>query len=92
MTSVLVHYAVLSNTPWMSSYWSGHAKAKTAAAEPAATTAPVALNGSDGVSISVAPVASKTAGEAASFVITVSPKVVAQADSRGETVALATPR
>ena len=37
--SLLIHYAVLSHTTWMGSYWQGSAKAKVAAMAPAAPAA-----------------------------------------------------
>lgn len=35
--ALLVHYSVLSNTSWMSSYWQGAAKAAPVAAAPMTT-------------------------------------------------------
>ena len=83
VTSLIVHYSVLSNTTWFGSYWNGHAKAKAAAVE--GVNAPVALNaanGSNGVVISVAPSTDKSVNGETSFVITVGPKLAstAQAD------------
>ena len=82
VTSLIVHYSVLSNTTWFGSYWNGHAKPKAASVEP--TTAPVALNApgnANGLVISVAPVADKSANGETSFVITVGPKLVATAQA-----------
>lgn len=97
VTSLIVHYSVLSNTTWFGAYWNGHAKAKAAAVET--TTQPVAANtsGGPGFVISVAPVAGNTANGETSFVISVAPKAVstAQADVTSapvtESLALASP-
>jgi light-harvesting protein B-800-850 alpha chain len=97
VTSLIVHYSVLSNTSWFGSYWNGHAKAKAASVEGA--TAPVAVNtpsGATGLVISVAPVADKAANGQTSFVITVGPKLAetAQADAAArlpDTLAMAAP-
>ena len=96
VTSLIVHYSVLSNTTWFGSYWNGKAK-PVATAEPA--TAPVAVNSpsaANGLVISVAPVADKAANGQTSFVITVGPKLAetVQADAAPrlpDTVALAAP-
>lgn len=77
VTSLIVHYSVLSNTSWFSSYWNGKAKVKAASVEG---TQPVALNsssGAPGVVISVAPVTGSAANGETSFVITVGAKPVA---------------
>ena len=81
VTSLIVHYSVLSNTSWIGTYWQGKAGAKAASVE---VTPPVAVNaaeGSNGVVISVAPSAKTATGET-QFVITVGPKLTttAQAD------------
>lgn len=99
VTSLIVHYSVLSNTTWFGAYWSGHAKAKVASVEPVAQ--PAAMNGAAGVTISVAPVTGDAANGATSFVITLAPKpassTVAElaADATSprstETLALASP-
>jgi light-harvesting protein B-800-850 alpha chain len=87
VTSLIVHYSVLSNTSWFGSYWNGKAKPVATAVEPA--NAPVAVNSpsaANGVVISVAPVADKSANGETSFVITVAPKLAS-----ATTLALATP-
>ena len=79
VTSLIVHFSVLSNTSWFGAYWNGH-KAKAASVEGAAQ--PVAANSSTtapGFVISVAPVATNTATGAngeTSFVITLAAKPV----------------
>jgi light-harvesting protein B-800-850 alpha chain len=87
LTSLAVHYCVLSNTTWMSSFFQGAAPAKTSALE---TAKPLASNGSAGneaFTITVAP-ASATDGAAQSFTITVTPK---PADSTGKSVSADSP-
>ncbi len=82
VTSLIVHFSVLSNAPWFGAYWNGH-KAKAASVEGA--TQPVAVNSSTaapGFVISVAPVATNTATGAngeTSFVITLAAKPVSTA-------------
>lgn len=72
VTSLIVHYSVLSHAPWFGTYWAGGAKAKTAAAQP--VTPAVASQTGAGFVISVAPVAATgTSGETA-FVVSVAPK------------------
>ena len=76
VTSLIVHFSVLSNTSWFGAYWNGH-KAKAASVEGA--TQPVAVNSSTatpGVLISVAPVAATGANGETSFVITLAAKPV----------------
>ena len=73
VTSLIVHYSVLSNTTWFGSYWNGKAKPKAALIEGASQ--PLALSSSDGAAgftISVAP--AKTADAQTAFVITLAPK------------------
>jgi light-harvesting protein B-800-850 alpha chain len=77
LTSLAVHYAVLSHTTWMSSYWQGGAK-KTALLE---TTAPqvaaVTPGANSAYTVSVTP----AANGGASFVVTVVPnQTVSAAD------------
>ena len=92
VTSLIVHYTILTNTPWMSSYWSGKAGVKKADVNN--SVSPLALNTASGDSafvIKVAPVAGK--GET-SFVITVAPAPATTADASvklPETLALAAP-
>jgi light-harvesting protein B-800-850 alpha chain len=75
VTSLIVHFSVLSNTTWFGAYWNGHAKAKVASVEAAPQSAAVdASNGAAGVTISVAPVAANSTTGATSFVITLAPK------------------
>lgn len=78
VTSLIVHFSVLSNTSWFSNYWNGKAKPKVASVENAPQA--VALNASGdaaGLVISVAPVAGKTAGAETSYVITLAAKPAA---------------
>jgi light-harvesting protein B-800-850 alpha chain len=95
VTSLIVHYSVLSNTTWFGSYWNGGTKAKAASAEP--STSPVALNTANGTSlvISVAPQAGAVPNAETSYVITLTPKVAAQTEVAGDaastTLAMASP-
>lgn len=89
VTSLIVHYSVLSNTTWFGAYWNGHAKAKVAAVET--TTQPSVANTSAGPGfvISVAPVAGNAANGETSFVISVAPKPVSTAQAEGATAPVA---
>jgi light-harvesting protein B-800-850 alpha chain len=81
VTSLIVHYSVLSHGTWFGSFIQGGTKAKSAQIET--STPPVAMNateGANGVVISVAPSAKTAAGET-QFVITVAPKVTATAQA-----------
>ncbi len=80
VTSLIVHFSVLSNTTWFASYWNGSQKAKTASVEKALpNVAGSSSNGAAGFVISVAPVAGKTSSAETSFVITVAPTPTAPA-------------
>jgi light-harvesting protein B-800-850 alpha chain len=72
ITSLIVHYSILSNTTWMASYWAG--KSKAAKAEIESTVSPVALSSKagSGFVISVAPAATNSQ-LGTSFVVTVAP-------------------
>jgi light-harvesting protein B-800-850 alpha chain len=96
ITSLIVHYSILSNTTWMASYWAG--KSKAAKAEIESTVSPVALSSKAGPGfvISVAPAATNSQ-LGTSFVVTVAPTTAtaentADASSArpSDTVALAT--
>lgn len=96
ITSLIVHYSVLSNTTWISSYWSGKAKVKVASVEAPPQIATLSSSdGAAGFTISVAP--GKTADAQTAFVITLAPKAVAIAQPESasaeapERVALAAP-
>ena len=80
VTSLIVHFSVLSNTTWFSSYWNGKAKAKVASVEaPSQSLAMGSSEGAAGFTISVAPV--KTADAQTAFVITLAPKAAATAQT-----------
>jgi light-harvesting protein B-800-850 alpha chain len=81
LTSLTVHYAVLSNAQWYKDFYSG-SKAKTAAISKD-TVSPVALvaPGSDpAFAINVAP-AGTAANGGTSFVVTVTPKAITTASA-----------
>jgi light-harvesting protein B-800-850 alpha chain len=85
VTSLIVHYSVLSNTTWFASFLNGHSKPKATAAADATPSVAKLSDGSSGVVVSVTPMAgSANAGET-SFVITVGPKTAtAQADATAD--------
>jgi light-harvesting protein B-800-850 alpha chain len=90
VTSLIVHYSVLSNTSWFSSYWNGKAKPKAALVEGAAPAVAMnSVNGAPGLVISVAPVVGSSGNAEASYVITVAPKPVttAQVDAAADSTA-----
>jgi light-harvesting protein B-800-850 alpha chain len=80
ITSLIVHYSILSNTTWMANYWAG--KSKSAKAEIESTVSPLALAGKAGPGfvISVAPAATNSQA-GTSFVVTVAPTATTAADS-----------
>lgn len=69
VTSLIVHYAVLSHTTWMSAFFQGGAK-KTAQLD---TNAPAVGQANAAFSVSVAPVVSTDGKGETSFVVTVTP-------------------
>lgn len=69
LTSLAVHTSVMTNTTWMSNYWQGSARNRTAEAAP---TGP-ALAQAGAFSVTVAPSAAVDGKSPASFVITVTP-------------------
>jgi light-harvesting protein B-800-850 alpha chain len=76
VTSLIVHYSVLSNVSWFASYWNGGA-AKAASVNSANPVAVAVPNSATGMVVSVSPTASRANGEA-SFVITVASPAGAQ--------------
>jgi light-harvesting protein B-800-850 alpha chain len=72
LTSLAVHYTVLTHTTWMGAFFEG-GKSKKASLEE--SVSPVALNSKavPGYVISVAPVAAENARLGSSFVVTVAP-------------------
>jgi light-harvesting protein B-800-850 alpha chain len=84
VTSLLVHYSVLSNTTWFAGFLNGHVKPKAASVETVPSVAKLS-DGSSGYVVSVAPAAGPANGSAQSFVITVAPRAAAtaQADADG---------
>jgi light-harvesting protein B-800-850 alpha chain len=80
VTSLIVHYSILSHTTWFSSYWQGAAKAKAA---DEGTVAPVAgmFKAQPGYVISVSPVAATPGKSESSFLITVAPDPAAKVEA-----------
>ena len=80
LTSLAVHTSVMTNTTWMSDYWSGSARNRTIPGanqpRPAAS-----LNGAPAFSVTVAPVATADANSPVSYVITVTPNAVTTASA-----------
>jgi light-harvesting protein B-800-850 alpha chain len=76
VTSLIVHYAILSHTTWMSKYWEGGVKKAAMATDGpavgAAQTAPA-------FTVSVAPVQATDGSNQTSFVVTVTPTAGAAA-------------
>ncbi len=77
VTSLVVHYAILSHTTWMAGYWEG---AHKKVAMDTSSTAVSALQTTTGYSVSVAPAATNGKAEAA-FVVTVTPNPVTVGDA-----------
>ena len=89
VTSLVVHAAIMTHTPWMSSYWTGAAKPKTAMNGEAApaTSSPAAFV----ITVAPAPAGGKTD---TAYTVTVSPNPAASADGAARpsnALALATP-
>jgi light-harvesting protein B-800-850 alpha chain len=75
LTSLIVHYSVLSNTTWFAAFLNGHAKPKAAAMEQAnPPVAASAQGGAPGFVISVAPTAGNAARGETAFVVSVAPQ------------------
>jgi light-harvesting protein B-800-850 alpha chain len=93
VTSLIVHYSVLSNTSWFSSFLNGKAKVKAASVEATPSVAMNSTNGAPGLVISVAPAAGNGANAETSYVITVAPKPVttAQAETSADATAARLP-
>lgn len=84
--ALIVHYSVLSNTTWFSSYWNGGAK-KSASVEN--TGQPVASNGAGGFVITVSPSKGAAPNAETSFVVSVAPQQAVPA--KPDQLALASP-
>ncbi len=95
VTSLIVHFSVLSNTTWFSSYWNGGAKAKAKVAsieESAPALAGTSSTAAPGFVISVAPVAGKSAAAETSYVITVAPSPTVASALPTEAIVSTAPR
>ena len=73
LTSFAVHASVMTHTPWMSSYWTGAAKGRSAMNEPQAKVASVTPDTNSAFAITIAPVAASAGNGQTSFVVTVTP-------------------
>jgi light-harvesting protein B-800-850 alpha chain len=79
LTSLAVHYAVLTNTTWMSSFFNGGHKAKASLEGSVAPVVGSTTKGEPAFVITVAPAAGPAGQTASSFVITVAPNTSATA-------------
>lgn len=70
VTSLIVHFSVLSNTKWFGQYWNG--SAKPTASAPADPSSAVATNAVNGFVITVSQLPA-TAKAETSFVVSVAP-------------------
>jgi light-harvesting protein B-800-850 alpha chain len=77
VTSLVVHACVMTHTTWMSNYWQGAARPKTADIGSTPSLASVTPNSESAFKISVAPVAGIPGKTESSFVITVAPNPAA---------------
>jgi light-harvesting protein B-800-850 alpha chain len=73
LTSLAVHTAVMTHTTWMSSYWAGSTRNKTAMETTTPKLAATDPTSKSAFSMTVTPVPATAANGQASFVITVSP-------------------
>jgi light-harvesting protein B-800-850 alpha chain len=81
ITSLVVHFAVLSHTGWFSNYWMGSTRPKTAMNGDAAAVASIVPQSSPAFTVSVAPVAATPGVVQTSFVVTVTPNNVTTAQA-----------
>ena len=66
VTSLIVHYAVLTHTDWMSKYWTGGMKKAAMATEPA----PVGMAQPAGFNVSMTPTTNADGQTAFTFTVT----------------------
>ncbi len=72
VTSLIVHASVMTHTTWMSSYWSGSWRNRTAANDgAAATVADTTARGAPAFSLTVTPVPGVPGKSETSFVVSV---------------------
>jgi light-harvesting protein B-800-850 alpha chain len=71
VTSLLVHYAIISHTAWYPAYWNGSYNKKVAM--DSSSTAVSAAQTAPAFTVSVAPVAAPDGKADTSFVVTVTP-------------------
>jgi light-harvesting protein B-800-850 alpha chain len=77
ITSLVVHASVMTHTTWMSSYWQGSARTKTAETATQPSVAAVTPKGEPAFVLSIAPVAGIPGKTESSFVVTVAPNPAA---------------
>jgi light-harvesting protein B-800-850 alpha chain len=90
VTSLIVHAAVMTHTPWMSAYWTGAAKPKVAM-EGTTSPSAVAQQSAAPYVVTVAPVAGTAGKPETSFVVTVAPNPDATTVRPPAKLALAAP-
>lgn len=71
VTSLIVHFSVLSNTTWFAHYWNG--SAKPTASAPADTSRAVATSTANGFVITVSQLPADAVKADTSFVVSVAP-------------------
>ena len=69
VTSLIVHYAILSHTDWMSKYWTGGMKKTSMATDPAA----VGMAQPAGFNVSMTPATNADGQTAFTFTVTPNP-------------------
>jgi light-harvesting protein B-800-850 alpha chain len=86
VTSLLLHYAILSHTTWYPAYWNGAAgRAKVAETDSVPAAAALTQKSTPAFAINVTPVEGTAGSAGTSFVVTVTP------NAADKSVALATP-
>jgi light-harvesting protein B-800-850 alpha chain len=80
VTSLIVHYSVLSHTNWMGNYWQGGMK-KAALNGSVAPVASMMSQTGPGFTVTVAPSTSIDGKSTPSFVVTVTPSATAGTDT-----------
>ncbi len=91
VTSLIVHYAVLSHVTWFGGYWEGGKSKKASLEESVAPVAALSSKALPGYVISVAPTASGDAKLATSFVVTVAPAAAESAETTADTSSIHPP-
>lgn len=92
LTSLAVHYTVLTHTTWMGAFFEGgKSKAKASLEESVAPVAAFSSKSLPGYVISVAPAAPGDAKLATSFVVTVAPAAAVPSEATADTSSIRPP-